>query len=50
MAEYKFDISQVYDGQQAVEQIQQANKSNYVYNIIFMDMDMPVLDGLQATQ
>jgi PAS domain S-box-containing protein len=40
-----FHVTVVADGQQAVEQVQK-----HCYDLILMDIQMPVLDGLQATR
>ncbi|ODQ66313.1 complex between Ypd1 and Sln1 response regulator domain in space group P2(1)2(1)2(1) [Nadsonia fulvescens var. elongata DSM 6958] len=38
------------DGHQAVEKVQQKIAENSFYDIIFMDVQMPNMDGRQATE
>jgi signal transduction histidine kinase/CheY-like chemotaxis protein len=42
-----FDVTLVKDGQQAVDAVYKAEKA---FDIIFMDIQMPVLDGVNATR
>lgn len=43
-------VSTACDGQQAVELVNQAKGEGKSFDIIVMDMEMPVLDGFQATE
>ena len=53
-----FDITTACNGDQAVEQFSKRNFSychykyckNHKFKLIFMDIQMPVLDGIQATK
>ena len=44
----KFDC--VFNGKQAIEKIESQAKSQFFYDIIIMDCNMPVMDGFQATR
>ncbi len=46
-----YDIDHAYQGEEAVEMVERANKSNDPYSLIFMDVRMPPgIDGIQAIQ
>ncbi len=45
LAEYELDLDLAGNGQEAIEQVK-----NNKYDLIFMDLQMPVMDGLEATQ
>ncbi len=45
-----FDVVEVCDGRQAVDAVAAAQREESSFNAILMDMHMPVLDGLNATQ
>jgi CheY-like chemotaxis protein/two-component sensor histidine kinase len=42
-------VKLVNDGQEAVEAVSQAHQSDQAFAVVLMDMQMPVLDGLEAT-
>ena len=44
------DVTTVGDGRQAVEAAMMATDAGAMFDIILMDMDMPVLDGYEATR
>ncbi|XZE56964.1 ATP-binding protein [Planctomycetaceae bacterium SH139] len=44
------DVTVVENGQQAIERIELAQASDEPYDIVLMDMQMPVLDGYSATR
>ena len=43
------NIDQAFNGQEALELIKNKNE-NEGYDIIFMDVNMPIMDGIEATQ
>lgn len=45
-------IYKAFNGQQAVEKVVEKEKSDLggSFDLIFMDVNMPVMDGLQATK
>ena len=49
LGQYGLNIEQVHDGQQAVDTIKK-NQSAEPFDLIFMDLHMPVLDGYSATE
>jgi CheY-like chemotaxis protein len=44
---HKVDLA--YNGQQAVSKVIEARAKGRMYDIIFMDVQMPIMDGLEAT-
>jgi signal transduction histidine kinase/ActR/RegA family two-component response regulator len=44
------NIEFAYDGKQAIDQIEKAIAADSPFNLILMDMQMPVLDGYSATK
>ena len=44
------EVTVVENGQEAIEQIERAKASEHAYDIVLMDMQMPVLDGYAATR
>jgi CheY-like chemotaxis protein len=38
------------NGQQAIEKVQELAKEGFVFHLILMDIDMPVLNGLEASK
>ncbi|WP_267397690.1 MULTISPECIES: PAS domain S-box protein [unclassified Sphingomonas] len=50
LAQGGHDVTVVADGQQAVDEVRQSVANGTPFDLIFMDMQMPVMDGLAATQ
>lgn len=42
-------IDIAHDGHEAVRQVVRANESNQPYDLILMDLQMPIMSGLEAT-
>ncbi|GHE77728.1 response regulator [Thalassotalea profundi] len=45
---FGLDVSYAHNGQQAIDKIVYANKTNTLYDLVLMDIHMPVLDGKRA--
>jgi osomolarity two-component system sensor histidine kinase SLN1 len=45
-----YDVTVAKDGQEAYEMVKASMQEGTVYNLIFMDIQMPNLDGLQSTR
>ena len=45
-----FHIDEGRDGQEAIKMVQQSVEKEQEYDIILMDMEMPICDGFQATK
>ncbi|KAI9817186.1 MAG: Histidine kinase [Pycnora praestabilis] len=45
-----YDVTVAKDGQEAFEMVKQSMESQTLFNLIFMDIQMPNLDGLQSTR
>ncbi|KAL4441634.1 hypothetical protein ABPG74_021566 [Tetrahymena malaccensis] len=41
-------IDEAFHGQQAIEKIEESQKQNDPFQLVFMDMNMPIMDGVQA--
>lgn len=50
LAQGGHDVTVVTDGQQAVEEVCQSVANDTPFDLVFMDMQMPVMDGLAATR
>jgi CheY-like chemotaxis protein len=37
-----------YDGQEAIDKIIEKNREHYTYDLILMDVNMPILNGLRV--
>ena len=48
---YSLKVDLAHDGQEAIDKVKEKHeKSGYLYKIIFMDIQMPIKDGFQATK
>jgi osomolarity two-component system sensor histidine kinase SLN1 len=45
-----YDVTVAKDGQEALDKVRESMERNNPYNLIFMDVQMPNLDGLQSTR
>ena len=45
----RFQIEITFNGQLAIDKVLQKNLIGKPYQLIFMDINMPVVDGLKAT-
>ena len=45
-----YDVTVAKDGQEAYDMVKQSMEQNKLFNLIFMDVQMPNLDGLQSTR
>ncbi|MCJ1425228.1 Histidine kinase [Sticta canariensis] len=45
-----YDVTIAKDGQEAFELVKQSMADRNLFNLIFMDVQMPILDGLQSTR
>jgi len=45
-----FEIILAYDGQTSIELVRKRFESNLSFDYIFMDVDMPVMDGFTASR
>ncbi|KAF2112149.1 hypothetical protein BDV96DRAFT_498486 [Lophiotrema nucula] len=45
-----YDVTVAKDGQEALDKVKESMDRNDPYNLIFMDVQMPNLDGLQSTR
>ena len=45
-----FDVTVAKDGQEALDKVKESMERQTPYNLIFMDVQMPNLDGLQSTR
>ncbi len=48
LKEYGIEIDKAYNGKEAVEAVERSDE--WFYDLIFMDIRMPVMDGLEATR
>jgi osomolarity two-component system sensor histidine kinase SLN1 len=45
-----YDVTVAKDGQEALDKVKESMERQTPYNLIFMDVQMPNLDGLQSTR
>ena len=45
-----YDVTVAADGQEAFDFVKESMQANHPYNLIFMDVQMPRLDGLESTR
>ncbi|KAF2091075.1 hypothetical protein K490DRAFT_33622 [Saccharata proteae CBS 121410] len=45
-----YDVTVAKDGQEALDMVKESMRNHQPYNLIFMDVQMPNLDGLQSTR
>ncbi|KAI9837101.1 MAG: hypothetical protein M1819_000752 [Sarea resinae] len=45
-----YDVTVAKDGQEALDMVKESMNQGQLYNLIFMDIQMPNLDGLQSTR
>ena len=45
-----FSIDEAFNGAEALKRIEENQKEELNYKIVFMDINMPVMDGLEATK
>ncbi len=46
----KFEIYCTFNGELAIEMVENFHQNNNDFKLIFMDINMPVIDGLKATK
>lgn len=45
-----YDVSIAKDGQEALDKVKESMENHNPYDLIFMDVQMPNLDGIQSTR